>query len=129
MNANQQQPYQPAPKRGCIIPCLLVGIFCILCLGGCGALMYFTIHEVNENAEVELGKNTVIKEHIGMIKNLNPNYAEFDKAYDFSYMIEGTQGFGKVEINACETSEHFNITSGKLTMPSGQTFDLKKNAD
>jgi hypothetical protein len=103
---------------------LLAGILCILVVGGCSVLSYFGLRTLHEEAESALGRNAVIREHIGMIKDLDPNYTEFEPDKSLSYMIEGSKGFGKVRFKASPSNREFRIQSGTLEMSTGEVHEL-----
>jgi hypothetical protein len=62
-----------------------------------------------------------------MIKDLDPNYADFPDSGDgddLSYMIEGTKGVGRVRFKSGESDNQFVIQSGTLEMSSGEVYEL-----
>ncbi|MCB1097559.1 MAG: hypothetical protein KDN22_18450 [Verrucomicrobiae bacterium] len=79
---------------------------------------------LHESAEASLSENPVIQEHIGMIKELDPNLSDFDPDGKLNYMIEGTKGFGKVIFEADTSTDPPTIKSGIIEMSSGEVYEL-----
>ena len=103
-------------------------IFLVLVVAGVGGLLYWGWDLFVGQAEELLNANPVIQEHIGSIEELTIDFTatgEADGDDVFVFEVKGDKGSGVVTaefVTIDENSEE--LRSGKLDLPSGETYDL-----